>query len=146
MPTVASETPELATAYRLHAGELIATLRTDERRGLSDEDARTRLAQSGPNVLAAEKPVAAWRRFLSQFQDVLVILLLIATAISAALWVVERDAALPYEAIAIFAVVLLNATMGYVQESRAEAAVAALRAMSAADASVIRGGERPMPW
>ena len=54
----------------------------------------------------------------------------------------ERDAALPYEAIAIFAVVLLNATMGYVQESRAEAAVAALRAMSAADASVIRGGER----
>jgi Ca2+-transporting ATPase len=54
----------------------------------------------------------------------------------------ERDAALPYEAIAIFAVVLLNATMGYIQESRAEAAVAALRAMSAADAVVIRGGER----
>jgi P-type Ca2+ transporter type 2C len=142
VPTVASETPELATAYRLHAGELIATLRTDERRGLSDEDARARFAQYGPNAVTAEKPVAAWRRFLSQFQDVLVILLLIATAISAALWVVERDAALPYEAIAIFAVVLLNATMGYVQESRAEAAVAALRAMSAADATVIRGGER----
>jgi P-type Ca2+ transporter type 2C len=51
-------------------------------------------------------------------------------------------AARPYEAIAIFAVVLLNATMGYVQESRAEAAVAALRAMSAADATVIREGER----
>ena len=142
MPTVASATPELTSAYRLHASELVATLRTDERRGLSDEDARARLAQYGSNELAAEKPVPAWRRFLSQFQDVLVILLLIATAISAALWVVERDAALPYEAIAIFAVVLLNATMGYVQESRAEAAVAALRAMSAADAAVIRGGER----
>src|SRR6185436_3754614 len=50
--------------------------------------------------------------------------------------------ALPYEAIAIFAVVLLNATMGYVQESRAEAAVAALRAMSAAGATVVRGGTR----
>ena len=49
---------------------------------------------------------------------------------------------LPYEAIAIFAVVLLNAALGYVQESRAEAAVAALRAMSAADATVIRDGER----
>ena len=88
--------------------------------------------QHGRNELAAEKPPPAWRRFLAQFQDVLVILLLVATAISAGLWAYERDAALPYEAIAIFAVVLLNATMGYVQESRAEAAVAALRAMSAA--------------
>src|SRR5690606_17902735 len=80
--------------------------------------------------------------FLAQFQDVLVILLLIATAISAALWAIERDAALPYEAIAIFVVVLLNATMGYVQEARAEAAVAALRAMAADEATVIRGGAR----
>ena len=142
MPTVASEAPGPSMAYRLHARELVAKLGTNEQSGLSEEEARARLAQYGPNELAAEKPVPAWRRFLSQFQDVLVILLLVATAISAALWVVERDAALPYEAIAIFAVVILNAAMGYVQESRAEAAVAALRAMSAADASVIRGGER----
>jgi Ca2+-transporting ATPase len=142
VPTAASEMPEPSNAYRLEANELIATLGTDDRRGLSDEEARTRLAQYGPNELAAQKPIPAWRRFLSQFQDVLVILLLIATGISAALWLVERDAALPYEAIAIFAVVLLNAAMGYVQESRAEAAVAALRAMSAAHASVIRNGER----
>jgi len=79
---------------------------------LGDEEARARLAQYGPNELAAHKPVPAWRRFLSQFQDVLVILLLIATGISAALWLLERDADLPYEAIAIFAVVLLNAMMG----------------------------------
>ena len=142
MPTATSETPEPSIAYRLEAGELVARLGTDDRRGLSDEEARARLAKYGSNELATEKPVPAWRRFLSQFQDVLVILLLIATGISAALWAVERDAALPYEALAIFAVVLLNATMGYVQESRAEAAVAALRAMSAADASVIREGER----
>jgi len=121
---------------------VINKLETNELSGLSEEDARARLARYGPNELAVEKPVPAWRRFVSQFQDVLVVLLLIATAISAALWVLEGDAALPYEAIAIVAVVLLNATMGYVQESRAAAAVAALRAMSAADASVIRGGER----
>jgi P-type Ca2+ transporter type 2C len=135
-------TPASSAAYRLDVGELLATLRTDARRGLGDEEARTRLARYGPNELAAHAAIPAWRRFLAQFQDVLVILLLVATAISAALWIVERDAALPYEAIAIFAVVLLNATMGFVQESRAEAAVAALRAMSAADATVIRDGER----
>jgi Ca2+-transporting ATPase len=71
---------------------------------------------------------------------VLVILLLITTAISAGLWLYERDSALPYEAIAIFAVVLLNAVMGYIQESRAEEAIAALREMSAARAHVIRNG------
>src|SRR4029079_4748172 len=54
----------------------------------------------------------------------------------------ERDSPLPYEAIAILVVVLLNATMGYFQEARAEAAVDALRAMSAAQALVIRDGER----
>ena len=96
----------------------------------------------GRNELASEAPVPGWRRFLSQFQDVLVILLLIATAVSVALWFVERDTSLPYESIAIFAVVLLNATLGFIQESRAEAAVAALRAMSASEASVIRDGER----
>ncbi len=142
MPTAASDTPEPGIAYRQHTSELVAGLRTDGRRGLSDEEAKARLSQYGPNELTAETPVPAWRRFLSQFEDVLVILLLVATAISAALWAVERDAALPYEALAILAVVLLNATMGYVQESRAEAAVAALRAMSAADASVIRDGTR----
>ena len=83
-----------------------------------------------------------WRKFLAQFQDVLVILLLIATLISAALWLYERESALPSEAIAIFAVVLLNAIMGDIQQSRAEQAVAALRQISAAHANVIREGER----
>jgi Ca2+-transporting ATPase len=137
-----SKTPDASIAYRLRVDDVVAALASDKRRGLTAEDARARLERFGPNELAAEPPVPAWRRFLSQFQDVLVILLLIATAVSAGLWAFEREEALPYEAIAIFAVVLLNAAMGYVQESRAEAAVAALRAMSAADASAIRDGER----
>jgi Ca2+-transporting ATPase len=109
---------------------------------LTDTEVATRLERYGRNELAAEKAISGWVRFLAQFQDVLVILLLIATAISAGLWAYERDANLPYEAIAILAVVLLNATLGYVQQARAEAAVAALRAMSAPDAAVIRNGER----
>ena len=79
---------------------------------------------------------------LEHFQDVLVILLLAATAISLVLWFYERESALSYEAIAIFAVVLLNAIMGYIQESRAESAVAELRQMAAAHANVIREGDR----
>src|SRR5919108_5475067 len=130
------------TPYRQHADDVVAVLRTDRRRGLTDAEVVSRLERYGRNELAAEKPTPAWRRFLRQFQDVLVILLLIATGISAGLWAYERDAALPYEAIAILAVVLLNATLGYVQQVRAEAAVAALRAMSAADAAAIRNGER----
>jgi Ca2+-transporting ATPase len=64
----------------------------------------------------------------------------VATAISAGLWLSERESSLPYEALTIFAVVLLNAVMGYVKESRAESAVAALREMAAAQAHVIRDG------
>ena len=131
-----------SAAYRERLEDLFRALGSDQRQGLTDEEARSRLERHGRNELAAEPPVPAWRRFLAQFKDVLVVLLLAATAISAGLWAYERDAALPYEAIAIFAVVLLNAAMAFIQESRAEAAVAALHAMSAADATVIRGGQR----
>jgi len=128
--------------YRMSQDEVVAALATDARAGLAPEEARARLERYGRNELTADKPVPAWRKLLSQFQNVLVILLLIATAISAGLWLFERESALPYEAIAIFAVVLLNAFMGYLQQSRAEQAVAALRQMSAAHANVIRGGVR----
>ena len=129
-------------AYRQPVETVIASLRTDARHGLSEAEAQVRLVGHGRNELTAEEPVPAWRKFLAQFQDVLVILLLVATVISMGLWLYERESALPYEAIAIFAVVLLNAIMGYIQESRAESAVAALRQMAAAHAKVIRQGER----
>ncbi|MBW6504047.1 cation-translocating P-type ATPase [bacterium] len=131
-----------ASAYRRSVDEVLTELDADGRRGLGGGEARARLARYGPNELTAEKPTPAWRKFLEQFQDVLVILLLVATAISAVLWMVERDSALPYEALAILAVVLLNAVMGYVQASRAESAVSALRRMAAAQATVLRNGER----
>ena len=126
--------------------QTLATMGTDAARGLSEGEARARLEQHGRNELKAEKPVPAWRKFLAQFTDVLVILLIVAAGISAAIWWFERDSALPYEALAISAIVLLNAIMGYVQESRAEASLAKLRAMSAAEATVLRdGGRRRVP-
>ena len=129
-------------AYQQNLDEVLAGLKTDLRIGLGQAEARGRGEKFGRNELTTEKPVPAWRKFLEQFQDPLVILLLIATLISAGLWLYERDAPLPYEAIAIFAVVLLNAIMGYIQGARAEQALAALRQLSAAHANVIRDGLR----
>jgi len=134
--------PDQITPYQQSANEVLTALNTDAQSGLSEGEVRTRLDRYGKNELMEEKPIPAWKKFLEQFQDVLVVLLLIATLISAALWLYERDSALPYEAIAIFAVVLLNAIMGYIQQARAEEAMAALRQMSAAHANVIRDGTR----
>ena len=139
---ISSQRQNERSPYQQTTDEVLAALGTDARLGLSETEAQARLERFGRNELTAEEPVPGWRKFVAQFQNVLVILLLIATAISAGLWLYERESALPYEAIAIFAVVLLNAIMGYVQEARAEQAVAALRRMSAAHATVIRGGER----
>src|ERR1043166_7568136 len=131
---------EMASEYQQSVEEVVAAQATNAARGLTSAEARARLERDGPNQLASERPVPAWRKFLAQFPDLLVILLLIATAISAALWLYERDSPLPYEAIAISGVVLLNAVMGYLQEQRAESAIAALQQMAAAHAHVIRDG------
>jgi len=130
--------PPTIFPYQQKFEDVLAAFGSDAGRGLTDSEARIRLDKHGRNELAAEPAVPVWRKFLAQFQDILVGLLLIATAISAGLWFYERDSNLPYEAIAIGAVVLLNAVMGFVQESRAESAVAALSRMSAAQARVIR--------
>jgi P-type Ca2+ transporter type 2C len=128
--------------YRERPESIAASLETDLARGLTENEAHARLERFGFNELPTEKPTPAWRRLLAQFQDALVVLLLIATAVSTALWLYERTSSLPYEALAILGVVLLNATMGYLQETRAEAAVAALRKMTASEAAVMRDGER----
>jgi Ca2+-transporting ATPase len=141
MSAATSQQEQLAP-YRQPVDAVLTAFSTDAQSGLSKGEAQARLKSYGKNELTAEKPVPAWRKFLAQFHDVLVILLLIATVVSAGLWLVERDSALPYEAIAILAVVLLNAVMGYLQQSRAEQAVAALRQMSAAHAKVMRDGAR----
>jgi P-type Ca2+ transporter type 2C len=131
----------MSADYQRTADDVLAALGSDSTRGLSDDEARARLAHYGPNQLTAEPPLPAWRKFLAQFQNVLVVLLLVATAVSAVVWWFERDTALPYEALAVSAVVLLNAVMGYVQAERAESAVDALRVLAAAHAHVMRGSE-----
>jgi Ca2+-transporting ATPase len=128
--------------YQKCVDDVLTVLETHILSGLSQEQAQERLGRYGRNELTAVAPVPEWRKFLAQFTDVFVILLMVATAVSAGLWLYERDTVLPYEAIAIFTIVLLNGLMGYIQQSRAEQAVAALCQMSAAHANVIRAGTR----
>lgn len=122
-----------AAPYRESVDAVLGSLGTDAQCGLSATEARTRLEQCGPNQLTAEEPAPARMKLIAQSKDALVILLLTATTISAALWRVEHETALPYEAIAILSV-------GYIQESRTESAVAALRKLAAAHATVMRDG------
>jgi Ca2+-transporting ATPase len=134
---------QLATApWASPAEEVVAALGSDAQRGLGSDEARRRLERVGRNELPESAPPSALRRLLAQFRDPLVLLLLAATAISLVLWLAERSTPLPYEAIAILSVVLINALIGFLQQSRAEQALAALRRMSAARAQVVRDGER----
>ena len=103
--------------------------------GLSDEEASVRLVRHGPNALPAARPRPALLRFLSQFHNPLIYFLLTA-ALAAAVLAHGVDAAV------IAAVVLINALVGFVQEGKAEQALAAMRSMISPKASVLRGGER----
>ncbi|MFN8511159.1 MAG: cation-translocating P-type ATPase [Thermomicrobiales bacterium] len=130
-----------AAPFRQPVAAVATQFSTDPVRGLAAAEAQARLGRYGPNELAAVPPAPAWRRFLAQFQDMLVALLLLATAISIGLWVYERDTPLPYEGLAILAIVLINGVLGFVQEARAEQSLAALRAMTVTQAGVVRDGE-----
>jgi Ca2+-transporting ATPase len=102
--------------------------------GLTEAEARTRLAESGPNEIHRESGPSPWRILAGQFKGAMVWLLIAACAISAALGEV-------LDASAIGAIVVLNGVMGFVQEYRAERAISALRAMTAPRARVRRDGK-----
>jgi len=125
--------------HSLHSDEVSRRLGVDPASGHSFDEAARRLAQYGPNALieAAGRSVA--RMILDQFADVMILILLAAAVIAG----VMGEAA---DTIAILVIVLLNATIGFVQEYRAEKAVAALRQMAAPSARVRRQGEiRELP-
>ncbi|HEX6850975.1 MAG TPA: HAD-IC family P-type ATPase [Candidatus Polarisedimenticolaceae bacterium] len=109
-------------------------------RGLDGAEASARLARYGRNVLPAEPPEPGWRRLARQFVEPLVLLLLAATAVAFAAWGVEGARGVPFEPVAILAIVVANGVLGFVQESRAERAMASLRELTAPGARVMRDG------
>ena len=128
------------------ANEVAKALDVDTNTGLSSAEAQRRLEKFGPNQLASAPPVPKWKKFLAQFQDPLVYLLLAATVISLIAWFIERShgtagEVLPFDAIVIILILIVNAVLGYIQEARAEQAVEALAQMTAPQTFVLRDGK-----
>jgi Ca2+-transporting ATPase len=132
------------TPHALPADAVVAHLRSDAVRGLDSAEAKRRLEQYGPNQLKSAPETPWWKRLLEQFENFLVIIILVAIVISVIEWLLQdpRESALPYEAIVITAIVVLNALLGFFQEARAERSVRALMALAAPESTVIRDGER----
>lgn len=121
--------------HALEASNVVSTLRTSPSAGLSMEEATQRLKEFGPNELEEADRPSLLRMILEQFNNFIVIVLILAAAISAFL----GDYV---EAVAIMAIVVLNAILGVIQERRAEEALAALRRLAAPEAQVLRDGRR----
>ena len=119
--------------HALTAGDATRILEIEASRGLDGTAAAVRLEQSGPNRLAGKAPRPAWRKFLDQFRSLLVLILLAAAVAAGAVGDIK-------DAVVIAIVVLINATLGFIQEHRAEAALGALKDMLAPTARVRREG------
>jgi len=120
--------------------EVAAAYGVDTTVGLSAEEAARRLDRDGANELRGTPRAPTWRRILGQFRDPLIYLLLGAIVVSLIGWLIEGAEGWPIDAVVIAAIVLLNGLLGWVQEGRADDAVAALSTMTAASSTVLRDG------
>lgn len=107
--------------------------------GLTTAEAQKRLAQTGPNKLQEGKKKSLFARFMGELADPMTIILIVAAIISAVTAVYSGDSFA--DVIIIMAVVIINAVLGVMQESKAEAAIAALQEMAAATSKVMRDGK-----
>ena len=133
---------KLPSVYSDSIDAVIASLDTDVSRGLSDAEVELRREKYGENKLREKKKKSLARRFFEQFKDVMIIILIIAAIISFVVACVEREPKEFFEPALILLIVVLNATMGVIQEAKAEKALDALKNMSAPHARVIRNGEQ----
>jgi magnesium-transporting ATPase (P-type) len=126
--------PEAVAWHAVNVDDAIKRLSTDTAKGLDSNEASQRLTEHGPNRLPEGKKQSAFMRFLHQFNNILVYVLLAAGFVKmmVGLWL---DSAI------ILGVVILNALLGYIQEGKAEKALDSIRNMLSAEARTLRGGE-----
>ena len=122
------------------AEQVLQSLQTDPAQGLSAAEAARRLEQHGANVLREKKKKTNLQRFLDQFKDVMILILIAAAIVSFVIACIEGNPGEFFEPALILLIVILNAVMGMLQESKAEKALDALKSMSAPHARVLRDG------
>ncbi len=126
--------------HAVGVGDAAVALGADLNSGLSPETAQLRLNEEGENVLAEKKKRNFLLRLFAQFKDFMVITLLIAAAVSFVTAFLEDEGSF-IDPIIILAIVIVNAFVGVIQESKAERALEKLKELSAPEATVVRGGE-----
>lgn len=126
------------TYHNKEKQEVLQELNVQEATGLSSSEVKKRREQYGENRLRAKKSKSNWERFAEQFKDVMILILLAAAAVSFVVACVEGDPEGFFEPLLILLIVVVNAIMGVMQESRAEKALEALKNMSAPHARVLR--------
>ena len=126
--------------YLSAAAEVLSDQGVDENLGLSNGEASSRLAKTGPNKLEEAEKTPLWKRFFEQMADPMVIMLIAAAVISALTGMVKGEPDFADVAIIMF-VVIVNSVLGVVQEAKSEEALEALQEMSAAQSKVLRDGK-----
>ena len=125
--------------HSLELNEILSLLSVDPERGLSSAEAQKRLTEYGENRFSEQKKKTGIMRFAEQFKDVMILILIAAALVSLAVAFYEGEGF--FEPVLILLIVVLNAIMGVVQESKAEKALDALKSLSAPRARVIRDGK-----
>ncbi len=127
--------------YSMSSTQTASQVDTNTASGLTSSQAQERFAKYGENKLKAKKKKSTLVKFFEQFKDVMIIILLVAAAISFGVACVEGEPKEFFEPLLILLIVVLNAVMGVVQENKAERALEALQKMSAPHARVLRDGK-----
>ncbi len=136
-PTLAAS-PQPSDWHSLDVDAVASRLNGDRTTGLSAQEVQQRQAEYGPNELTESGGRGSWAIFVDQFKNIMLLMLIFVAVISGGLDIRAQN--FPKDAIAIFAIVVLNGILGYLQESRAEKALAALKRMSSPRVRVIREG------
>ena len=126
--------------YNMSREEVLRECNTSEN-GLSSQSAQKRLEANGKNSLRENKRRNFLMRFLDQMKDVMIIVLLVAAAVSATISIIEGQPSELVESFIILAIVLINAFIGLAQESKAEAALEALKKINKPLAKILRDNE-----